>query len=167
MTGSERRDNLIKQMKESKTPVSGQKLAEIFGVSRQVIVQDIALIRAAGHDVISTNRGYVLNAPQMVSRVFKVCHTDEMLEEELCAIVDLGGCVENVMVQHEVYGQLEAELGLNSRRKIMEFVNEISSGQSSPLKNLTSDYHAHTITADSEATLDLIEDMLREKGILI
>ncbi len=167
MTGSERRENLIKQMQENNSPVSGQKLAELFGVSRQVIVQDIALIRAAGHDVISTNRGYVLNAPQKVSRIYRVFHSDAMLEEELYSIVDLGGCVENVMVEHEVYGHLEAPLNLNSRRKVMDFVGEINSGKSSPLKNLTSDYHAHTVSADSEKTLDLIEEMLVEKGILI
>lgn len=167
MTGAERREGIIKQMQENRTPVSGQKLADGFGVSRQVIVQDIALIRAAGHDIISTNRGYILNAPQKVSRVYPVLHSDEMLENELCSIVDLGGCVENVMVEHEVYGHLEAELNLNSRRKVKEFVDEISSGKSSPLKRLTSDYHAHTITADSEATLDMIEQMLKDKGILL
>lgn len=167
MTGAERRENILKQMQENKTPLSGQKLAENFGVSRQVIVQDIALIRAAGHDVISTNRGYILNAPQKVSRVYQVFHSDEMLETELCSIVDLGGCVENVMIEHEVYGHLEAELNLNSRRKVMEFVSEISCGNSSPLKRLTSDYHAHTITADNETTLDLIEKMLKDKGILL
>lgn len=167
MTGAERRESIVKQMQENKTPISGQKLAENFGVSRQVIVQDIALIRAAGHDIISTNRGYILNAPQKVSRVYHVFHSDEMLETELCSIVDLGGCVENVMVEHEVYGHLEAELKLNSRRKVMDFVEEISSGKSSPLKKLTSDYHAHTITADSETTLDLIEKILKDKGILL
>ena len=167
MIGSERRENIIKRMQENQAPISGQKLAEIFGVSRQVIVQDIALIRAAGFDVLSTNRGYILNAPVKVSRIFHVCHTDEQLEEELCSVVDLGGCVENVMVQHEVYGHLEAPLNLNSRRRVMEFINDINSGKSSPLKNLTSDYHSHLISADSEATLDLIENMLREKKILV
>ena len=167
MTGAERRENILKQMQGNKTPISGQKMAENFGVSRQVIVQDIALIRAAGHDIISTNRGYILSAPQKVSRVYHVFHSDEMLETELLNIVDLGGCVENVMVEHEVYGHLEADLNLNSRKKVMDFVNEISCGKSSPLKRLTSDYHAHTITADSEATLDMIEKMLKDKGILL
>ena len=165
MTGIERREQIIKQMQENVAPVSGQKLAGLLGVSRQVIVQDIALIRAAGHDIISTNRGYILSTPKKVSRVYPVFHTDEMLETELCSIVDLGGCVENVMVEHEIYGHLEAELNLNSRRKVKEFVSEISSGKSSPLKRLTSDYHAHRISADSEATLDLIEQMLKNKGI--
>ena len=92
MTGAERRESIVKQMQENKTPISGQKMAESFGVSRQVIVQDIALIRASGYDIISTNRGYILNAPQKVSRVYHVFHDDRMLEEELYSIVDLGGC---------------------------------------------------------------------------
>ena len=79
------------QIKNSDRPVSGSALAKTFQVSRQVIVQDIALIRAEGNNVISTNRGYILNAPHTVSRIFKVHHTDADLENELCGIVDLGG----------------------------------------------------------------------------
>ena len=82
MTGSDRRADIIQQIKESRTPVSGTKRALRYEVSRQVIVQDIALIRASGYDIISTNRGYILNAPKSVSRDFKVQHTDEQLEEE-------------------------------------------------------------------------------------
>ena len=91
MTGSERRDQIINQIKKSSIPVSGAQLAKEFDVSRQVIVQDIALIRAAGHEIISTNRGYLLNTPHSVNRIFKVNHTDEELEDELCTVVDLGG----------------------------------------------------------------------------
>ena len=95
---------------------------------------------------------------------FKVRHTDEQLETELCTIVDLGGQVKNVMVNHKVYGHIEAELGITSRRKVKEFLEDIESGKSTPLKNITSDYHYHTVTADSEETLGLIEDELRKLG---
>lgn len=167
MTGSERRTAIMRQIEESQTPVSGTRLADAYEVSRQVIVQDIALIRAAGYDIISTNRGYLLNKPKNVSRILKVAHTDEQLEEELCAIVDLGGCVENVMVNHYVYGHMEADLKISSRRKVKEFLEDISNGKSSPLKNITSNYHYHRISADSEEILDLIEEELRKKGFLI
>ena len=130
-------------------------------------MQDIALIRAAGYEIISTNRGYILSEPCTVSRTFKVRHTDSQLEEELCSIVDLGGCVKNVMVNHKVYGHMEAELNITSRRKAAEFIRDIKSGKSSPLKNITSDYHYHVVEADSEETLALIEDMLRKKEFLI
>ena len=167
MHGSERREQIIRQIQESKAPVSGTKLASLYSVSRQVIVQDIALIRAAGYEIISTNRGYILNQPKTVCRIFKVQHTDEQLEEELNTIVDLGGCVDNVMIRHRVYGKMEAELALSSRRKVGAFMEDIRSGKSSPLKNITSNYHYHKVSADSEETLDLIEQELREKGFLV
>ena len=167
MTGSDRRQEILKNIKESDRPVSGSKLAKDYDVSRQVIVQDIALLRASGYDIISTNRGYVLGGQTCAERVFKVRHTDEQLETELCTIVDLGGQVKNVMVNHKVYGHIEAELGITSRRKVKEFLADIESGKSTPLKNITSDYHYHTVTADSEETLGMIEEELRKLGFLV
>ena len=79
-----------------------------------------------------TNRGYILLQKERPAvRVFKVCHTDEQLEDELLSIVDLGGCVENVVVNHKVYGRLEAHLGVDSRRRVQDFLEELRSGKSS------------------------------------
>lgn len=168
MTGTERREFIIQHIKNSKHPVPGKTLAELCQVSRQVIVQDMALIRTAGYDIISTNRGYIIqHAPSAASRVFKVQHTDEQMEDELNAIVDLGGNVVNVMVNHKAYGHMEATLGINSRKKVQDFVATIKSGKSSPLKNITSNYHYHTIEAENEETLDLIEQMMKQKGFLV
>ncbi|MBP3626192.1 MAG: DNA-binding transcriptional regulator, partial [Peptococcaceae bacterium] len=79
----------------------------------------------------------------------------------------LGGNVVNVMVHHKAYGHMEAPLGINSRKKVQDFVATIKSGKSSPLKNITSNYHYHNIEAENEETLDLIEQMLKQKGFLI
>lgn len=67
MAGEERRQEILKYIEESKKPVSGQKLAEIFHVSRQVIVQDIALLRAGDREILSTNRGYVYKDEKKLS----------------------------------------------------------------------------------------------------
>ena len=167
MTGVERREKLLSMLAKSKEPIAGAEMAKRLSVSRQVIVQDIALLRAADNNIVSTNRGYVLEGQTCAERVFKVRHTDEQLETELCTIVDLGGQVKNVMVNHKVYGHIEAELGITSRRKVKEFLADIESGKSTPLKNITSDYHYHTVTADSEETLGLIEEELRKLGFLV
>ena len=167
MDGSKRREEILDRIQRSSAPVPAKDLAALFQVSRQVIVQDIALIRAAGYDIMATNRGYIINEPVTVSRVFKVKHTDAQVEEELNSIVDLGGCVRNVMVNHRVYGHMEAELNITSRRKTADFIRDLRSGKSSPLKNITSGYHYHTVEADSEETLDLIGEMLKEKGFLV
>ena len=99
-----------------------------------------------------SNRGYILNAPHTITRVFKVSHTDAQTEDELYSIVDLGGTVVNVMVNHRVYGHMEAPLGISSRLKVKAFIDDIKNGKSSPLKNITSNYHYHTVEADSEKT---------------
>lgn len=167
MTGTERRTKIVELIQNSEKPLSGTALAKQCDVSRQVIVQDIALIRASGYDIISTNRGYIIQEPLVRERIFKVNHTDEQLEEELYSIIDLGGTVVNVMVNHRVYGHMEAELRINSRRKVEAFMEDIRSGKSSPLKNITFNYHYHKVAADSEETLDLIEEALRQKHFLV
>ena len=90
MTGAERRKKILSMMKESSTPLSGSALGNATGVSRQVVVQDIALLRTEGHEIIATARGYLLDEPEHLVRTLKVHHTNELTEEELLAIVDLG-----------------------------------------------------------------------------
>lgn len=167
MKGNERRQEIIQLLSSSHSPLSGTYLAEHFSVSRQVIVQDMALIRAEGKDIISTNRGYLLNTPLKVSRTLKTYHSSEEIAEELYAVVDQGGIVEDVFVHHKVYGTLKATLHITSRRDVTKFMEDIKSGKSSPLKDVTSGYHYHTISADSEETLDLIEKELKNRGFLV
>ena len=167
MSGKERREEIIRTITASTEPVSGTALAVQCGVSRQVIVQDIALIRAAGYDVIATNRGYLCHDQKRAVRVFKVYHTDEQMQDELNTIVDFGGTVLDVFVHHEVYGELRADLSLSSRMRVGKFMEGIYKGTSKPLKDITSGLHFHTVSADSERTLDLIEEELKRKGYLV
>ncbi len=166
MSGKERREQIIKILNSSETPVAGTELAKELGVSRQVIVQDMALIRANGIDVMATNRGYVIQETKEASRVFKVIHTDEQVEEELNLFVDLGGKVEDVFVYHKVYGVIKVPMNIKSRRDVRKYMEGISSGKSTNLMKLTSNYHYHTIIAEDEQTLDLIQDELQQKGFL-
>lgn len=166
MSGKERREEILKILNNSETPVAGTELAKELGVSRQVIVQDMALIRANGIDVMATNRGYVIQEAKEVSRVFKVIHTDEQVEEELNLFVDLGGKVEDVFVYHKVYGVIKVPMNIKSRRDVRKYMEGISSGKSTNLMKLTSNYHYHTIIAEDEQTLDLIQDELQQKGFL-
>lgn len=166
MTGEKRREEILKAIRSSDRPVSGTLLAEKFHVSRQIIVQDIALLRAANHCIISTNRGYLIQNTEIYSCIIHVCHTDEQIEEELNLIVDAGGCVEDVFVEHAVYGKLQAPLPIRSRRDVKNFLSDIHNGKAAPLKNLTSGLHYHTIHADSAETLELIKKELLQKGFL-
>ena len=106
-------------------------------------------------------------SPVRETRVFEVNHTDEQMQDELNTIVDFGGVVLDVIVRHEVYGELRAELNISSRNKVALFMEEIRQGKSRPLKNITSGEHFHTVSADSAQTLDLIEEELRKKDYLV
>lgn len=166
MNGEKRREQIFDLLSKSQTPVSGDTLAKRLDVSRQVIVQDIALIRAKGIDIFSTNRGYVIESKKECSRTFKVIHADDEVKTELEAILDLGGWVKDVFVYHKVYGVIKADMNIHSRRDIQKFLNDIKSGKSSLLKNVTAGYHYHTVIAKDEQTLDLVHNELAHLNFL-
>ena len=168
MTGAERRKMILNLMKESSKPLSGGALGAATGVSRQVVVQDIALLRSEGYSILATARGYMLDSPSEEKniRLFKVFHDETRTEEELKLIVDLGGYVEDVMVNHKVYGKVSAPLNIKNRRDVQAFLKTLESGKSTPLLKITSGYHFHHVSADETEILDEIEEALREKNFL-
>lgn len=161
-----RRQEILNVLAEAQNPVSAGALSEMFGVSRQIIVKDIAKLRADGAKISALSRGYVMENKGRPTKVFKNFHSDEDVEKELTLIVDLGGVVEDVFVYHKAYNKVSAPMNIRSRRDVERFLNNIASGKSSLLKNVTSGYHYHTVTADSFETLKMIEDKLWEKGFL-
>ena len=121
MTGVERREKLLSMLAKSKEPIAGAEMAKQLSVSRQVIVQDIALLRAADNNIVSTNRGYVLLKPGKCERIFKVRHTAEEIEKELQIIVDNGGRILDVFVYHKIYGVVNAPMNIKTRKDIYEY----------------------------------------------
>ena len=166
MSAEVRRERIIGLLKASDLPLSGTELAKQCQISRQIIVQDIARLRASGYQILSTTKGYLLqSAPSNTCTL--VSHTTVQIEDELNTIVDLGGTVLDVSVQHDIYGTLTAPLYVSSRLQVQEFLHSLKKRQANPLKNLTADVHFHTIEADSEEILRLIEKSLRQKGYLL
>ena len=167
LTGQERRAENMNIQGQSTKAHSGAALGKQLGVSRQVVVQDIALLRQSGEEIYATNRGYVIGvANARPKRLFKVHHTIEQTGDELNLMVDHGVVVENVIVNHRTYGRLSANLGFRNRRDVARFLNELATGASTPLMNITSGYHFHEVSADSEEVLDELEAALGEAGFL-
>ncbi len=166
MKPEERRRAIERRLRGAAKPIAASRLAEEFEVSRQIIVQDIALMRASGLAISGMARGYLLETRGKCRRIFKLCHSDEDTERELRLIIDAGGIVQDVFVFHKVYGKVQAELGLSSARDIAHFLEDVASGKSGFLKNVTSGYHYHTVTARSERILDTIEALLRDGGFI-
>lgn len=170
LTGDERRDYIVQLLKSEESPITGQAIAEITGVSRQVIVTDVALLKASDEPIIATNRGYLYMKKKEHSDTFKriiICkHSPEQTEEELKAIVDCGVTVENVIVEHPVYGELTGSLHIKSRYDVEQFVHTIKKEEATLLSVLTDGLHLHTLVADSVEQIDAACRRLEELGIL-
>ena len=167
MKVAERRKAIVNLLLSTKEPISGGELAKQFGISRQIIVQDITVLKGTGYEILSTSQGYVMQKSPLSERVFKLRHTTEETEDELSCIVDLGGTVVDVFVWHKVYGKIEATLNIFSHLQIKQFLEGVRTGQSSELMHITGGYHYHTVRADSEAVLDRIEKELIKRNYIV
>ena len=166
MNTAERRGEILKILHNADAPVAARELAGKFGVSRQVIVQDLAVIRASTPGILSTTKGYVIQQDSSCTREFKVRHSQDKAAEELNLIVDCGGSVKNTSISHRVYGRVTVDMDIHSRQDVAEFIDNLKDSQSSVLSSATSGYHYHLVEAASEERLDLIEQRLREAGFL-
>ena len=166
MKADQRRKEIASYMMSAQNSVPGGKLSEKFGVSRQIIVQDISALKEAGYEILSTHSGYVMQTTPHCERVFKLFHTKDQTEDELNTIIDFGGIVADVFVWHKVYGKMTAPLNISSRLHISQFLEGVRTGKSSELMNITGGYHYHTVKADSEEVLNRIESALQEKGFI-
>ena len=171
MTGDTRREKILELLKQNGSPMSGTAIAKLFGVSRQVIVQDVALMRAENLRILSTNKGYIYKTEEQQDtqpkRVFYVKHGTEQVLEEFIVVLELGGKILDVAVDHELYGHIQVDLLIETIQDAKEFVSRMIVCKDNPLKVLTDDCHYHTVTAPSEKLLDLIERELKEKGFLM
>ena len=169
MNAAERRTKITHLLAQADKPVSATVLAAQCGVSRQIIVGDVALLRAGGLSVLATPRGYVLensSTPTYAERRVVCRHGDDRLLEELYTVVDLGGALIDVTVEHPIYGQICAPLHIFSRYDADAFSAKLQTPGAKPLCDLTEGIHLHTLRAADEAALDRVTQGLQEKGFL-
>ncbi len=168
-----RRSGLMQLLAHAAEPVSASVMAEKFGVSRQIIVGDIALLRASGAPVLATPRGYLLEAaisgPDAAQDYTIACRHDneDRLRQELYIIVDHGATARDVIVEHPVYGQMTGQLQISSRFEADRFIKDLSESAASPLSLLTGGIHLHTLRCPDRACFERIQAALKEAGILV
>lgn len=165
MNIKDRQLEIIRILQDRTSPISGGSLAEKFGLSRQVIVKDISILKASGYQIKSNNKGYWLSQSSKIQFIIKCSHRDEEIGDELNIIVDRGGEILDVFVNHKTYGLIKKELNIKSRKGVDVFIKSID--EATPLKNLTENIHYHTVRVDNEFAKESIENKLREQGILI
>ena len=168
MTGTKRRDRIIQILDQEKKAISASRLAEQFHVSRQIIVGDIALLRASGQNILSTPRGYMMEqtTQQFIHRI--ACqHTSKDMQKELYLIVDLGCTVIDVIVEHPIYGELIGSLQLSSRYDVDQYIARCEKYDAQPLSLLTEGVHLHTISCPDETIYRTLLEQLEKEHILI
>ena len=159
---------LEKLFREASGALQGKELAEYFGVSRQAIVQDVALLRSRGMPLEATPRGYLLRKEEpRRRRLFALSHSREDVAEELLAIVSRGGRVLDVLVEHPLYGEIRGNIDVGSREDVLRFVGLLKTAGAEPLLVLSGGVHLHTVEGESEEVLHAIEKALKEKGYLL
>lgn len=169
MTSKTRREYIKEILNESKAPKKGQELAKELGVTRQVIVKDIAILRAAGMKIVATSEGYIIpkSEKSAIEKIVAVCHDRENIEDELKIIIKYGGIVKDVVVEHPLYGEIKAMIMVKTPYDVEKFVRKIKEKDAEPLLLLTRGVHLHTIEIDNNEDMKKIINELRNKGYLI
>ena len=167
MNAEERRTNIINMLENASAAVSASRLAAVFGVSRQIIVGDIALLRASGKEIIATPRGYLLTRQnEGIVRRIPCRHKADEMKEEMEIMVDNGCTICDVIVEHPVYGQLIGQLDVSTRYDVSEFIERVQKSDAAPLSDLTGGIHLHTVICPDEAACGRVIAELRRRGFL-
>ena len=170
MNTTERRLKILEILKRNNKPITGTELSAKFKVSRQIIVGDITVLRAKGYDVYATPRGYILpDEPKNPNTLATICcrHDNSQLEKELNIIVDNGGKMHDVIVEHPVYGEIRVNLFISNRREVKEFLQKLDDTNAPPLMIMGSGTHYHTIEIPDEETFKIICSELSKANILV
>lgn len=166
-----RRIKLLERLKKAKKALIGSQLAEEFGVSRQIIVQDIALLRAQGEKIVATSQGYIykenLGLPTVKTSIACQHGDQEELRDELLTVVNYGGRIIDVKVEHPIYGELSGNLMISSIEDVDNFIENYEQNKASLLSELTAGVHLHTIEAVNKQVLTKIKEELKAKGYLL
>ena len=168
MNAEQRRREILDALKASAAPLSATALAQRWGVSRQIIVGDVAILRAGGERISATPRGYVLERETgMLVRTVACVHSGEDMRAELNIMVDNGCTVRDVIVEHPIYGQLIGSLELKSRYDVNQFVARSAESAATPLSALTDGIHLHTLLCPDAEAFCRVKAELKEYGFLL
>lgn len=169
MNSNERRDTIKSYLKDSEEPLKGEVLANKLGVTRQIIVKDIAILRAEGIKIIATPKGYIISKEKKgnIKKILALKHKPEEIKDELETVIKFGGVVEDVIIEHKLYGEIRGMLMIRNLYDIENFMSKIDEYSAEPLLILTGGVHLHTISVEDEEVLKKIINELKNKKYLI
>lgn len=168
MNSVERRDEIVNILHEVKVPIKGTEIAEKYNVTRQVIVRDIAILRAKGIDIMATPDGYILNRDNnKIRKIIAVNHNESEMFDEMSVIVKYGGIIEDVIVEHPLYGEIKGMLMVKNLNELNKFIDKYKNQKAHLLSVLTNGVHLHTIAADTNEDMEAIIQELKDKNFIV
>ncbi|WP_194192053.1 transcription repressor NadR [Clostridium chrysemydis] len=168
MDAKSRRDFIIKKLIQNNKPIKGIDFAKYFGVTRQIIVKDIALLRAKGNNILATPDGYIImNEESKIKSIIAVNHDNDKMKDELECVIKYGGTIEDVIVEHPIYGEIKGILMIKNLNDLNKFMKKNEESGAKPLSELTDGVHLHTISTYSKEDMECIKEELKNKGFMI
>lgn len=169
MIANNRREAIVELLLKEKAPVKGVELATKFDVTRQIIVKDIAILRAKGNNIIATPDGYMFNDDNgsRVRAIIAVNHNKDEMIKELEIVIKYGGIIEDVILEHPIYGEIKGLLMIKNLNDLNRFKNTFELSDSAPLSSLTNGVHLHTVSVDTKENMELIKKELKENGLTL
>lgn len=169
MIANKRREAIVELLLKEKAPIKGVDLATKFNVTRQIIVKDIAILRAKGNNIIATPDGYMFNDDNgsRVKSIIAVSHSKAEMIKELEIVIKYGGIIEDVIVEHPIYGEIKGLLMIKNLNDLNRFRESFELSESTPLSSLTNGVHLHTVSVDTKENMELIKKELKEKGLTL
>ena len=168
MNSIERREDIYKLLLKSEKPLKGIDIAKIYSVTRQVIVRDIAILRAKGNNIMATPDGYIVNRnDNKVKAVIAVSHREDQLIEEMSIVIKYGGIIEDVIVEHPLYGEIRGMLMIKNYNELSKFNKKYNDQGARLLSVLTKGIHIHTIAAECNEDIEAIISELKEHNFIV
>ncbi|MBW6411028.1 transcription repressor NadR [Clostridium weizhouense] len=168
MNSLERRKDILKSLVDNNTPLKGIEIAQKYGVTRQIIVKDIAILRANGKNIIATPDGYIINREiNKIRKIIAVSHNEEELIHEMRIVIKYGGIIEDVIIEHPLYGEIRAMLMIKNYNDLEKFSKKYKNQEARLLSVLTNGVHLHTISADNEENINLIINELKDNTFIV
>ena len=168
MNAAQRREQILAQLSAAQSPVSASVLAAELGVSRQIVVGDVALLRAGGAQIDATPRGYQLRPAEKGYTGILACvhRTEDEMRRELYTVVDQGGVVVDVTVENNLYCEIRGNLNLASRYDVDNFIRQAQNTPESLLSRMTGGVHLHTLRCPDKESFVRIRAALAAQGLL-
>lgn len=168
MNSIERREDIVKLLLDSLVPIKGTDIADKYNVTRQVIVKDIAILRAKGFNIMATPDGYIVNRSDgKIKTIIAVKHNEDEMLDEMSTVIKYGGIIEDVIVEHSLYGEIKGILMVKSLNDLNKFIAKYSNQEGRLLSVLTNGVHLHTISAETSEDIDAIISELKDKKFIV